>query len=78
MSEEKDADELASEVGIEMPALPPIPAQLGTSDGRPRRGEREPGSWCRDNNVTPPEGSFGEGSFVGRHAEATPTPSVPA
>src|SRR5690606_2377809 len=47
MSEEKDADELASEVGIEMPPLPPVPLQLGTSDGRPRRGEREPGGWCR-------------------------------
>jgi phospholipid/cholesterol/gamma-HCH transport system ATP-binding protein len=58
MSEEKDADELASEVGIEMPPLPPVPLQLETSDGRPRRGQREPGSWCRDNGVTPPAGSF--------------------
>src|SRR3546814_19117338 len=28
MSEEKDADELAAEVGLEMPPLPPIPLQL--------------------------------------------------
>jgi phospholipid/cholesterol/gamma-HCH transport system ATP-binding protein len=58
MSEEKDADELASEAGIAMPPLPPVPLQLETSDGRPRRGERAPGSWCRDNGVTPPPGSF--------------------
>jgi phospholipid/cholesterol/gamma-HCH transport system ATP-binding protein len=58
MSEEKDADELASEAGIAMPPLPPVPLQLETSDGRPRRGEREPGSWCRDNGVVPPPGSF--------------------
>ncbi|MEG9226921.1 ABC transporter ATP-binding protein [Aeromicrobium sp. Sec7.5] len=58
MSEEKDADELASESGIDMPPLPPIPEQLSPSDGRPRRGQREPGGWCRDNNVTPPPGSF--------------------
>jgi phospholipid/cholesterol/gamma-HCH transport system ATP-binding protein len=41
-----------------MPPLPPVPLQLETSDGRPRRGEREPGSWCRDNGVVPPPGSF--------------------
>jgi phospholipid/cholesterol/gamma-HCH transport system ATP-binding protein len=58
MSEEKDADELTSEAGIEMPPLPPVPLQLETSDGRPRRGQREPGSWCRDNGVVPPPGSF--------------------
>lgn len=60
MSEEKDADELASEVGIEMPPLPPIPLQLEPSDGRPRRGQKEPGAWCRENGVTPPAGSFAE------------------
>ena len=60
MSEEKDADELASEQGIEMPPLPPVPMQLEPSDGRPRRGQREPGEWCRENGVTPPEGSFEE------------------
>ena len=69
MSEEKDADELASEAGIAMPALPPVPLQLGTSDGRARRGQREPGGWCRDNGVTPPPGSF---------AENNDTPRAPA
>lgn len=58
MSEEKDADQLAAEADIEMPPLPPIPRQLEPSDGRPRRAAREPGAWCRDNNVTPPPGSF--------------------
>ncbi|WP_040320241.1 ABC transporter ATP-binding protein [Aeromicrobium marinum] len=58
MSEEKDADELASEQGIEMPALPPIPRQIEPSDGRPRRAQREPGDWCRENGVVPPPGSF--------------------
>ena len=60
MSEEKDADELAAEQGIEMPPLPPVPLQLEPSDGRPRRAQREPGAWCRDNGVTAPAGSFGE------------------
>jgi phospholipid/cholesterol/gamma-HCH transport system ATP-binding protein len=58
MSEEKDADELASEQGQELPPLPPIPLQLGTSDGAPRRGERPAGEWCRANGITPPPGSF--------------------
>lgn len=58
MSEEKDADELAAESGQELPPLPPIPVQLPTSNGMPRRGEREPGAWCRANGVTPPPGSF--------------------
>lgn len=58
MSEEKDADELAAEEGIEMPPLPPVPLQLEPSDGRPRRGAREPGEWCKANGITPPEGSF--------------------
>lgn len=60
MSEEKDADELASEKDIEMPPLPPIPPQIIPSDGRPRSGQRAPGEWCRDNGVTPPPGSFGD------------------
>jgi phospholipid/cholesterol/gamma-HCH transport system ATP-binding protein len=60
MSEEKDADELEAEKDIEMPPLPPIPRQIETSDGRPRRAAREPGSWCRENGVTPPPGSFAE------------------
>ena len=58
MSEEKDADELAAESGQELPPLPPIPLQLPTSDGTPRRAEREAGAWCRENGVTPPPGSF--------------------
>ena len=64
MSEEKDADELASEAHIEMPALPPIPQQLLPSNGHARRGQREPGAWCRDNGVTPPSGSFDEGALL--------------
>jgi phospholipid/cholesterol/gamma-HCH transport system ATP-binding protein len=58
MSEEKDADELAAESGQELPPLPPIPLQLSTSHGKPRRAERPAGGWCRDNGVTPPPGSF--------------------
>ena len=58
MSEEKDADELASEANIAMPPLPPVARQLEPSDGQPRRGQREPGAWCRENGVTPPPGSF--------------------
>lgn len=58
MSEEKDADELAAESGQELPPLPPIPLQLPTSDGTPRRAERAPGSWCTEHGVTPPPGSF--------------------
>jgi phospholipid/cholesterol/gamma-HCH transport system ATP-binding protein len=58
MSEEKDADELEAEKGEEMPPLPPIPLQLDPSNGIPRRSQREPGSWCKDNGVTPPPGSF--------------------
>ena len=58
MSEEKDADELASESGQELPPLPPIPIQLSTSDGSRRVAEKAPGEWCRVNDVTPPPGSF--------------------
>lgn len=65
MSEEKDADELASEKGIAMPALPPVALQIEPSDGRPRSGAREPGQWCRENGVTPPAGSFQADSLVG-------------
>ncbi|GAA4348690.1 ABC transporter ATP-binding protein [Angustibacter luteus] len=63
MSEEKDADELAAESGQELPPLPPIPMQLGTSDGTVRRHQREPGGWCRDNGVTPPPRSFSDDSM---------------
>lgn len=58
MSEEKDADELAAEASIEMPALPPIMLQVEPSNGMRRRGQRDPGEWCRVNGVTPPPGSF--------------------
>ena len=61
MSEEKDADELAAEARRrELPPLPPIPLQLAPSDGLPRRAQRAPGEWCRENGVTPPPGSFAE------------------
>ncbi len=60
MSEEKDADELEAEKDMELPPLPPIPLQLEPSNGQPRRSQREPGSWCRENGVTPPPGSFEE------------------
>jgi phospholipid/cholesterol/gamma-HCH transport system ATP-binding protein len=60
MSEEKDADELASEGGQELPPLPPIPYQQEPSNGIPRRSQREPGAWCKENGVTPPPGSFEE------------------
>ncbi|MEV4139036.1 ABC transporter ATP-binding protein [Dactylosporangium sp. NPDC049742] len=69
MSEEKDADELRAEAdaGVELPPLPAIPLQLQPSNGLPRRAERRPGQWCRDNRVTPPPGSFGteQGSELG-------------
>jgi phospholipid/cholesterol/gamma-HCH transport system ATP-binding protein len=58
MSEEKDADELASEDGQELPPLPPIPLQLEPSSGIARNSQRPPGDWCRANGVTPPPGSF--------------------
>ncbi len=60
MSEEKDANELEAEKGMDMPPLPPIPLQLEPSNGIPRRGQREPGAWCRANGVVPPPGSFQE------------------
>ena len=43
-----------------VPPLPPIPFQQEPSNGIPRRSQREPGAWCRDNGVTPPPGSFTE------------------
>jgi phospholipid/cholesterol/gamma-HCH transport system ATP-binding protein len=60
MTEEKDADSLAAEAatGVRLPPLPPIPLQLRPSDLQGRRSERVPGEWCRENGVTPPEGSF--------------------
>ncbi len=58
MSEEKDADELEAEKDQELPPLPPIPLQQEPTNGIPRRSQREPGAWCRENGVTPPPGSF--------------------
>src|SRR5689334_2074948 len=58
MSEEKDADELEQEKDQGLPPLPPTPRQLEPSSGTPRRSQREPGAWCRENGVTPPPGSF--------------------
>jgi phospholipid/cholesterol/gamma-HCH transport system ATP-binding protein len=58
MAEEKDAGELESERGIELGALPPIPVQLMTSAGETRHTQRAPGSWLKENGVTPPPGSF--------------------
>ena len=60
MAEEKDAGELAAEAesGDEEAKLPPIPAQLATSDGRIRNTQRAPGSWLTDHGVVPPPGSF--------------------
>ena len=46
--------------GPELPPLPPIPLQLEPSNGIPRRSQRPPGDWCRENGVTPPPGSFEE------------------
>jgi phospholipid/cholesterol/gamma-HCH transport system ATP-binding protein len=60
MSEEKDADELESEKDMELPPLPPIPLQLEPSNGQPRRSQRDPGSWCKENGIEPPPGSFEE------------------
>ena len=60
MSEEKDADELEAEKDMDLPPLPPIPMQLEPSNGQPRRSQREPGSWCKENGIEPPPGSFEE------------------
>jgi phospholipid/cholesterol/gamma-HCH transport system ATP-binding protein len=60
MAEEKDAGELAAEAesGEDEAKLPPIPAQLPTSDGRIRNTQRPPGSWLLEHGVVPPPGSF--------------------
>jgi phospholipid/cholesterol/gamma-HCH transport system ATP-binding protein len=81
MSEEKDADELAAEVGQELPPLPAIPLQLEPSNGIPRRSQREPGAWCRENGVTPPPDSFASlvlagSSLSGPAVQAAPPDAV--
>jgi phospholipid/cholesterol/gamma-HCH transport system ATP-binding protein len=58
MAEEKDAAELAAEGDQELPAIPPIPLQLFTSEGEMRSTQRPPGEWLREHNVAPPVGSF--------------------
>ena len=60
MSEEKDADELEAEKDMDLPPLPPIPLQIEPSNGQPRRSQRDPGSWCKENGIEPPPGSFEE------------------
>jgi phospholipid/cholesterol/gamma-HCH transport system ATP-binding protein len=78
MAEEKDANELEAEAaaGVEMPPLPPIPLQLPPTDGMPRPTQRPPGEWCRVNGVTPPPGSFENGTAApaGAHAAAGAAP----
>jgi len=64
MSEEKDADELAREIGQELPPLPPIPIQQLPSSGMLRPTQRPPGEWCHENGIVPPPGSF-EAKAVG-------------
>ncbi len=78
MAEEKDAGELAAEAGTELQALPPIPAQLFTSNGEMRKTQRAPGSWLKENGVTPPPGSFPgmDLGFEGQ-GEAAPQSSAP-
>ena len=78
MSEEKDADELAAEEGQELPPLPPIALQLGTSDGSRRHAERPAGEWCRINGVTPPPGSFlsDKAGVPGVHSDVPVTPTA--
>jgi phospholipid/cholesterol/gamma-HCH transport system ATP-binding protein len=73
MAEEKDAGELAGEVGIELGALPPIPTQLPPSDGSVRASARPPGAWLRESGVTPPPGSF-EGQDLGFDDETAARP----
>ncbi|HSX66911.1 ABC transporter ATP-binding protein [Nocardioides sp.] len=70
MSEEKDADQLAAEKDMDLPPLPPIPLQLETSNGIPRKSQRPPGEWCRLNGVTPPPGSFRADSILAANASA--------
>jgi phospholipid/cholesterol/gamma-HCH transport system ATP-binding protein len=75
MAEEKDAAELEAEKeeGEEIPPLPPIPPQIEPSNGEGRRTQRPAGQWLKENNVTPPPGSFtGEGSYANSTASTAP------
>jgi phospholipid/cholesterol/gamma-HCH transport system ATP-binding protein len=76
MAEEKDAAELEAEGDAEMPPLPPIPPQITPSSGEQRRTQRPAGQWLKENNATPPPGSF-EGD-EGYSAAATGSDSTAA
>ena len=58
MVEEKDADALEAEKDQYVPPLPAIQLQMLPTDGVPRTSQRTPGRWCKENAVTPPDGSF--------------------
>ncbi|HVT20423.1 MAG TPA: ABC transporter ATP-binding protein [Mycobacteriales bacterium] len=77
MAEEKDAAELEAEKSEgELPPLPPIPPQIQPTDGSVRPTQRPAGQWLRDNNITPPPGSFmGEGTTASRPAQRATAPS---
>ena len=77
MAEEKDAAELEAEKDQgELPPLPPIPPQIEPSNGEARRTQRPAGQWLKENNVTPPPGSFtGEGSYA-NSARVAPAEAV--
>jgi phospholipid/cholesterol/gamma-HCH transport system ATP-binding protein len=74
MAEEKDAAELEAEKDQgELPPLPPIPPQIEPSNGQGRKTQRPAGQWLKENNVTPPPGSFtGEGSYANSAAATAP------
>jgi phospholipid/cholesterol/gamma-HCH transport system ATP-binding protein len=78
MAEEKDAAELEAEKeeGEEIPPLPPIPPQIGPSSGEPRRTQRPAGQWLKENNVTPPPGSFTGDAGYGEAATSTAPPAT--
>src|SRR3954469_11382564 len=79
MAEEKDAAELEAEKeeGEEIRPLPPIPPQITPSNGEPRRTQREPGVWLKENGVTPPPGSFTGEEGYGEAAAPTAPPATP-
>ena len=77
MSEEKDADQLAAEADMELPPLPPIPLQLEPSNGIPRKRQRPPGEWCRENGVIPPPGSFTADAEHGTGGAQAAEPAAP-
>jgi phospholipid/cholesterol/gamma-HCH transport system ATP-binding protein len=78
MAEEKDAAELAAEKeeGEEIPPLPPIPPQISPSSGEERRTQRPAGQWLKENNVTPPPGSFTGEEGYGAAAAPTAPPAT--